>query len=404
MPARQQLLKRHNLALVLGHLAGAPNLSRAQLAAGTGLTKATVSTLVYALMDAGLIVEHDPERGLIGRPGSPLALNAEGPAGLGVEINVDYVSACVVDLTGTVRLRNKIVRDNRLVAPVAVLENAARAAARLIDEAEAGGLYVCGLGVGVPGLVDFDGVLHRAPNLSDWEGIGAAERLCEMVGHPLRSVYCDNEANLAALGERWFGSSDDLSDFVFVSGEIGVGAGIVIGGQLFRGVRGLGGELGHVTVDPNGPRCSCGSRGCLESIAGREALLESAGLAPRRTDTGTPGGTEELLERAIAGERTTLDALDRAARALGIALAAFLNVLDLPSVVLGGFYAELAPWLIGPVTDELSVRVVNSSWSSTEVVASSLGTEASVKGAAGITTRRIIDDPAGLFPEVLTKT
>jgi len=140
VPARQQLLKRHNLALVLGHLAGAPNLSRAQLAAGTGLTKATVSTLVYALMDAGLIVEHDPERGLIGRPGSPLALNAEGPAGLGVEINVDYVSACVVDLTGTVRLRNKIVRDNRLVAPVAVLENAARAAARLIDEAEAGGL------------------------------------------------------------------------------------------------------------------------------------------------------------------------------------------------------------------------------------------------------------------------
>ena len=359
VPARQQLLKRHNLALVLGHLAGAPNLSRAQLAAGTGLTKATVSTLVYALMDAGLIVEHDPERGLIGRPGSPLALNAEGPAGLGVEINVDYVSACVVDLTGTVRLRNKIVRDNRLVAPVAVLENAARAAARLIDEAEAGGLYVCGLGVGVPGLV---------------------------------------LALIAKLLLR------DLSDFVFVSGEIGVGAGIVIGGQLFRGVRGLGGELGHVTVDPNGPRCSCGSRGCLESIAGREALLESAGLAPRRTDTGTPGGTEELLERAIAGERTTLDALDRAARALGIALAAFLNVLDLPSVVLGGFYAELAPWLIGPVTDELSVRVVNSSWASTEVVASSLGTEASVKGAAGITTRRIIDDPAGLFPEVLTKT
>jgi predicted NBD/HSP70 family sugar kinase len=401
-PAHQQLLKRHNLALVLGHLAGAPNLSRAQLAAGTGLTKATVSTLVCALVAAGLVVERDPARGLIGRPGSPLALNAEGPAGLGIEINVDYVSACVVDLTGTVRLRDKIVSDNRLVAPEAVLDRAAQAATRLVAKAEAAGLSVCGLGVGVPGLVDFDGVLHRAPNLRDWEGIAAAEVLRDLIDRPLRSVYCDNEANLAALGERWFALSEDTADFVFVSGEIGVGAGIVIGGQLFRGVRGLGGELGHVTVDPNGPRCSCGSRGCLEAVAGREALLASAGLA--LGGAGARGGTEELVSRAIVGEPETLVALNNAARAIGVALAAFLNVLDLPTVVLGGFYAELAPWLIGPVTDELAVRVVNSSWSSTEVVASSLGDQASVKGAAGITVRRIIDDPAELFPEVLGKT
>jgi len=406
VPARQQLLKRHNLSLVLRQIAASQGLSRAQLAARTGLTKATVSTLVDALMDAQLVVESDPERGLIGRPGSPLSLNPQGPAGLGVEINVDYVSCCVVDLTGAVRCRRTIVGDNRLLRPEVVLRRAVRAASLIWRQAEVAGLTVVGLGVGVPGLVDFDGVLHRAPNLLDWQGIPLAEVVADMLGRPLQSVYCDNEANLAALGERWFGRRDNLQDFVLVSGEIGVGAGIVIGGELFRGVRGLGGELGHVTVDPMGPACSCGGRGCLERVAGQEALLEAAGLpAEAGTAVGGPvASVAELVRRALTGEPTTLLALEKAGTALGIALSAFLNVLDLPTVVLGGFYAELAPWLIGPVTGELHDRVVNHPWSPIEVIVSSLGAEASVRGAAGITIRRIIDDPAASFPEVLALT
>ncbi len=406
VPARQQLLKRHNLALVLRQIGTRQRLSRAQIAASTGLTKATVSTLVDALMDAELVIERDREHGLIGRPGSPLSLNPRGPAGLGIEINVDYVSTCVVDLTGAVRQRRLLAGDNRLLRPEVVLQRAARAASHLWTEAEASGLNVSGLGVGVPGLVDFDGVLHRAPNLLKWQGIPVAELLSDMLGRPLRSVYCDNEANLAALGELWFGQRDDLRDFVFVSGEIGVGAGIVIGGELFRGVRGLGGELGHVTVDPMGPACSCGARGCLETVAGQEALLEATGL-PLKAGTaisGPGGSVAELLDRALAGEQATVIAIEKAGRALGIALSAFLNVLDLPTVVLGGFYAELAPWLVSPVTSELADRVVNHSWSSTEVVVSSLGADATVRGAAGISLRRIIDDPAAWFGDVLTKT
>jgi len=406
VPARQQLLKRHNLSLVLRQIAASRRLSRAQLSARTGLTKATVSTLVDALLEAELVVERAPERGLIGRPGSPLSLNPRGPAGLGIEINVDYVSCCVVDLTGSVRFRRMIVEDNRLLRPEAVLRRAVQAASLLWRKADATGLTVLGVGVGVPGLVDFDGVLHRAPNLLDWQGIPLAEVVADMLGRPLRSVYCDNEANLAALGERWFGRRDNLQDFVLVSGEIGVGAGIVIGGELFRGVRGLGGELGHVTVDPRGPKCSCGARGCLERVAGQEALFAATGLpAKARTGRENPGGSvAEIVRQAIAGEPRTLLALAQAGTALGIALSAFLNVLDLPTVVLGGFYAELAPWLIGPVTAELRERVVNHSWSPTEVVVSSLGSEASVRGAAGVTIRRIIDDPVAVFPEVLTRT
>jgi predicted NBD/HSP70 family sugar kinase len=399
-------LKRHNLALVLRQIAASNSLSRAQLALRTGLTKATVSTLVDALIDASLVVESDPERGLIGRPGSPLGLNPRGPAGLGIEINVDYVSACVVDLTGAVRSRRTVASDNRLLRPEVVLQRASRAASGVWAEAETAGLDICGLGVGVPGLVDFGGVLHRAPHLLAWQGVPVADLAATMLPRPLQSLYCDNEANLAAVGERWFGQRSDLENFVFVSGEIGVGAGIVIGGELFRGVRGLGGELGHVTVDPTGLTCSCGARGCLETVAGQEALLSAGGLGAQG---GAPiddpaGPVAELLRRALAGEATVVRAIERAGEALGIALSAFLNVLDLPAVVLGGFYAQLAPWLVGPVTAELRERLVNHSWLSTEVVVSSLGAEASVRGAAGITIKRIIDDPAEWFPEVLAKT
>ena len=323
-----------------------------------------------------------------------------------MEINVDYVSCCVVDLTGSVRFRQTIVADNRLLRPEVVLRRAIRAARVVWRNADTAGLTVLGLGVGVPGLVDFEGVLHRAPNLLEWQGIPLAEVVADMIGRPLRSVYCDNEANLAALGEHWFGHRDDLQDFVLVSGEIGVGAGIVIGGELFRGVRGLGGELGHVTVDPTGPECSCGGRGCLERVAGQEALFEAAGLpAKARPASATPlASVAEIVRRAITGDPRTLLALEKVGTALGIALSAFLNVLDLPTVVLGGLYAELAPWLIGPVTAELHDRVVNHSWSPIEVVVSSLGGEACVRGAAGMTIRRIIDDPVAVLPEVLART
>ena len=192
---------------------------------------------------------------------------------------------------------------------------------------------------------------------------------------------------------------------MFVSGEIGVGAGIVIGGELFRGVSGLGGELGHVTVDPFGASCGCGGRGCLERVAGREALLKAAGLPTESAASHGGGGpAADLLRSALAGEVVTLNALERAGTALGIALSAFLNVLDLPVVVLGGFYADLAPWLLEPVNAELRDRVVNHPWSSIEVVVSSLGTEAAVRGAAAVSTRRIIEDPAACFPEVLTRS
>jgi predicted NBD/HSP70 family sugar kinase len=400
LPARQEGLRQHNLALVAQCIAAGEPVSRAGIAAATGLTKTTVSSLVDDLVGAGLVTEQGPEAsGRIGRPPSALALNRSGYVGVGLEINVDYLAVCVANLVGEVRALRTRPGDNRDQSPARVLGRAVRMANNAIASAEAAGLTVAGLAVAVPGPVETDrGLVRLAPNLG-WVDVPVAEVLAARLAAPDLPVLVDNEANLAALGELWYGGHDDLDDFVHVSGEIGVGAGIVIGGELFRGVRGFAGEVGHVTVQPDGPRCRCGARGCLEQLAGQEAILRAAGVAGTvGTSLGQPGGSvAELLARARAGEPGTVAAVASAGRALGLALSATVNLVDPATVVLGGLYAALEPWLREPLEAELSERAITQRWSPARVLASRLGPNAAVRGATGAVVRRVLADPSAAF-------
>jgi predicted NBD/HSP70 family sugar kinase len=395
-PARQQALRSHNLALVLQHIADNEPVTRARIAQATSLTKATVSSLVDDLVSARLVTELGPEaRGEVGRPGSALALNRTGFVGVGLEINVDYVAVCVTDLVGRVRYLRTRPRDNRGQPPTRVLGRAARMARTAMQAAEAESLTVAGLAVAVPGLVETgQGLLHVAPNL-EWVDVPVAQILKDRLAPRDPPVMVDNEANLAALGELWFGGHEHLTDFVHISGEIGVGGGIVVGGELFRGASGFAGEVGHVTVQPDGPRCRCGARGCLEQVAGQEALLRAAGLTGAAgTSIGQPrGSVAELVARARAGDPGTLAAIESAGRALGIGVAATVNVVDPSAVLLGGLYASLEPWLRKPLQEELQERVISQSWAPVRVLASSLGPDAAVRGAAGAVVREVLSNP-----------
>ncbi|MBO0870460.1 MAG: ROK family protein, partial [Micromonosporaceae bacterium] len=243
--------------------------------------------------------------------------------------------------------------------------------------AAAEGLAVAGVAVAVPGLVQ-DNVVRLAPNLG-WRDVALPPPLPDL------PVTVENEANLGALGEA---HTESTMDFVYVSGEIGVGAGIVLRGELLRGDHGWAGELGHVTVYPDGPPCHCGSRGCLEQYAGQEAIAAAAGVP-------LPVTGSQLAARARSGEARMLDALAQAGTALGVAVAGVVNLLDVGTVVLGGGYALLEPWLAGPVRDQLAQRVLTAGWSPVTVRASALGTEAAVVGAAGSIVEGIRADPAG---------
>nr|WP_203774189.1 ROK family transcriptional regulator [Actinoplanes nipponensis] len=376
-PVRQSSVRAHNLALVLQTVANSPDpISRAAVATVTGLTRATVSALVDDLVTGGLLTEREPApRTGAGRPAVGLAVAPDGPAGLGLEINVDYRGACVVDLAGTVRHRLVEPGDQRLAGPQEALAGLGRLAARARALAEADGLTVAGAVLAVPGLVTAGGVVRIAPNLG-WQDVVVGE----LPGGPAMTV--DNEANLAALGELDVG--DLPRDFVYVSGEIGIGAGIVLDGALYRGSRGWSGEIGHIPIDPDGPACRCGARGCLEQYAGQEAVLRAAG-----SDT-----VAALAIAAAAGQAAALDALTAAGAALGTAVATVVNLLDVRTIVLGGCYASLLPWLRDGIAAEAGRRVLTAAWSPVQLRAATLGPDAAMLGAAGSVLRGVLDDPA----------
>lgn len=421
-PARQPSLREHNLALTLAQLADHGPTSRARLAAVTGLTKATVSSLVDSLVAGGLVAELGPSAApRVGRPGSRVALSESGPVGIGLEINVDYLATLTVDLSGTVRQRETITGDLRTVQPGTVLARAAMALRRAIERARLDGGQVAGVAVAVPGLVETERELLRMAANLGWRDVAVLDELrARSEGAIPDSVVMglDNEANLAALGELWCAGHADrdgspLRTFVHISGEIGIGAGIVVDGALFRGRHGYSGEIGHLTLGlPRGRRdrpetaCSCGSHGCLEQLAGQEAILRASGIgepvrAGRRagglgTSRGSPQGPVAALEEAARqGERRTVTALAEAGTALGAAVAAVLNIVDADAVVLGGFYARFAEWMLPTVQAEIGQRALISSWSPVQVRVSPLGGEAALLGAATSVIRSVIADPAG---------
>lgn len=395
-PAGQRSIRRQNLSLVLREVMEKGPMSRASIAESVGLTKSTVSSLVGELMSRGLLSEQGlaPVVG-VGRPGQLVALSDETVVGLGLEINADYLAACILDLTGGVRFERFLRHDNMSTPVNEVFDALGDLARDALKEAKAERLVPVGATIAAPGLVETtSGKLLTAPNLG-WSETSLCSELASRLPRPHLYTTADNEANLAALGELWQGQGREWQDFIHISGEIGVGGAIVVGGELLRVGSGLGGELGHLSIDPDGPRCACGARGCLERFVGQEALLEAAGLdAEIGTSIGVPdGGARLLVESAERGDQKTIDALAEAGRAIGLACGAAVNLLAPNTIVLGGIFAPLFEWLAEPLHKELEERAFVARSAEVKIVRSELGAAAAVRGAASLTLHAVCADP-----------
>ena len=387
--ARQHTLRERNLELVARAVYEVPEpLSRAGVAAATGLAKATVSTLVDQLVAAGLVRELPAVTGgRAGRPAVPLVPAPRSVVGLGLEVNVDYLGARVLDLTGDVVTERVVPVPLHDSDPAVVLHRLGELAREVADGVTAAGMTVAGARLALPGLVDpRAGLLEVAPNLG-WSSLEPVP----LLGLGNLPVRIANEAKLAALAELAGGSDIAPPDsFIFVSGDVGIGAAIVVDRELFLGERGWNGEIGHVVVDPAGPRCSCGAFGCLEQYAGKEAMMRSAGLAPD-----SPLGA---LVTRLAGGGVALPGVGHAGmpagRALGSALADFVNLFDVSTIVLGGAYAELLPWLRADVEAVLDDRVLAAPFVELQVRAAQAGPRAALTGGAREVLRAVLSDPA----------
>jgi predicted NBD/HSP70 family sugar kinase len=387
-------VRRHNLSLILGSLRRGPH-SRAELAKLTGLGKVTVSSLAAELLGAGLIVEAGaPVAAGKGRPAQPLALSSERVVGLGMELEVDRLSVALVDLTGRLRARQLEPGDNRGLPQAQVLRRLGRLARGMLRTAERQGHTVASAAVSVPGLVDArTGRLLFAPNLG-WSDVDVAAALAPALGRPRFGFAVENEANACALAERAVGALPE--HFVHVSLGVGVGAGVVMGGELFHGARGFGGELGHTCVVPGGPPCSCGNRGCLEALVGKHALCVAARRALGKAARGAANDEaviERLRERAEAGHAQSRAVIKQAARYLGAGLCSYANLFDPELVVLGGWGATLAKLLVPTVRAELQRQVLGARWAPVAVRAAAAGEDARLLGAAQVALERLFCDP-----------
>ncbi len=270
----QQLVKQINRSVLLRLLRAQPGLSRAQLAQHSGLTKSTVSTAVRELIDEGWLVEAAARSGLaLGRPSTPLEISAHTRGLVGVEVAIDCLRVATVSLLGDVLWSTEWPLLDQ--APEAVCVQVAQGVVQAHAQLAVRGLLLSGVGLGLPGAFDArTGVLRVAPNLG-WRNVPIAALVSAafaQAGLPEVPVLIQNEADAAALSEYEFDGANGSEALIFVTCDVGVGAGIVLNDRLYTGAQGLAGEIGHSILQFDGPLCSCGRRGCAETFIGAHAL------------------------------------------------------------------------------------------------------------------------------------
>ena len=395
-PADQATVRRANLGLVLRHLRDHGSRSRARIAQETGLNKATVSSLVAELLERGLVSTGDVDRaGSVGRPGLSVHLHGACVCGIGVELNVDYAAALVLDLRGQVLFEERRALDVPALGAEQTLDAVAGLVADAVAAATAAGAGPVGLTVAVAGLVrSVDGVVTLAPNIG-WRDVAVLDGLQTRLGldFPIR---VENDANLSAIAEWAMGSEARTPDLVYLTGEVGVGGGVIVAGRLLRGAGGLSGEVGHTSLGDPDAVCGCGRRGCWETVVGLSALLRAAadpGDPVRDPARDLETRLAEVARRAEGGDARTLAALQQVGTSLGTGAAVLINVFNPRIVLLGGYFAVLGRFLLEPLLAELDARVLGPGRAGARVVLSTLGFTAAVRGGAHVALESVFDDP-----------
>src|SRR6478609_2524464 len=377
--------RRDARARVVGVLAEAGAVSRADLARRAALAPSTVSAVVSDLQAAGLVIEpaepvHPPERGTVGRPPVLIALHRKAGVVAGVDFGKTHLRMAISDLSHQLLAERHRPLDADLPAreAIALTQTMFREA---LEEAEVRGAELLGVGMGLPGPVHRpSGQLGNSTILPGWVGIHAADAVSEALGH---RVEVENDANLGALGEWMWGSGRGVDHMAYVKAATGIGAGFIVNGQPYVGAGGTAGELGHTVVDPGGPICRCGNRGCLETFAGAPAILGSL-----RDVHGDGLTLQDAVALAIRGDAGCTRAIADAGAAIGTAVATLCNLFNPHRVVVGGDLGAAGELLLTPLRESLLRGAIRSAAEDVTVVQGELGDRAEVLGAVALVLGR----------------
>lgn len=386
---RSETVRRANLSAIVRELHARGPLSRSDLVARTGLTRSAIRGLIGELVVGGLVREG--RAAPLGTPGRPSPLVCPDPNGatvLALDIEVDSLAAAVVGLGGEVLDQVRVDRPRGHTSVDQIAGDLA-GLATVVRANQPAAQQEIGICVAVVGVVRrADGLVSMAPNLG-WTDVPLGERLARVLGDDI-SILVANEADVGALAEVRRGAAVGADHVLFISGEVGVGGGLIVDGQPFTGVAGYGGEVGHMPINPAGLTCRCGSVGCWETEVGAVSLLRRAGRPPH----GGRAEVDALLRDAEAGSPTALRALEETGRWLGIGLAGLVNILNPRLVVFGGLFERIHPFVAHIVDVELDRRALPAPRRLVRVVPASLGAEAPLRGAAELAFEPLLADPA----------
>jgi glucokinase-like ROK family protein len=394
----QTLVREINRAILLNLLRVHSPQSRADLAAATGLNKTTVSSLVAELLTTGLAREIGQASSAGGRPAVLLELNPEAGCVIGAELGVGYIKIILTDFRAAVLWRQEIALTSGEGpdSALAKLIDLVREAALIADQA---GRQIFGLGLGVPGLLDIhSGMLLFGQNLG-WHNVPIRSRLAEVFPF---SIFVDNDAKASAIGEHYFGVAQHVDNFVYVTANIGLGVGIWLDGQVYRGATGFAGEVGHTTFMPDGPLCNCGNRGCWEMFASQRALIErlrSAVIAGRVTSLPASNGSlgdvtmPMIVEAARAGDALVLETLEEVGGYLGLVIANLINTFNPNMVVFGGALSLADEYLLPPIRRVVEERAIRWAREATPIVVAAHRFDSCVIGGVALVLHDMLSHP-----------
>ncbi|WP_426592929.1 ROK family transcriptional regulator [Cellulomonas sp. McL0617] len=376
MSGSQSSLREANRALIVETVQRHGGLTQVELAGATGLSAATISTIVKELLGAGVVDTRNTTRS--GRRAQMVTIAHRVGLVVGIHIGQRHLRVALGDVM------SEVVAEQTLPLPYehrvdTSLDRATLLISDLLERVGSTLDEVVGVGVGLPAPVDAaTGMVSVRGIMRGWDEVHVGHVLSKRMGCP---VFVDNDANLGALAESTQGASRLYRDSVYVRASYGTGAGIVIGGNVHRGFAGTAGEIGHVQVDPQGDICRCGSRGCLDTVVGSAALLESL-----RSSHGSLA-LRDVIQRAIDGDPGCARVVADAGSIIGEVVSSLAMAVNPECIVVGGELAETGELLLGPLRESIRHRVLLNQIAPLEVVPAELGQRAEVIGALDLVLR-----------------
>lgn len=369
-------------------------ISRAEISRQLDLSRSTVTEIVKELIPTGLIAEVGNGESSGGRKPIMLQFQDDAKVILGIDIGATHVSVALTNLRGKLlfwKEKKFAVRED----PDGTLQLIEKLCSECLSTFKLGSSMLLSIGVSVPSPVD----PIRPEYLSEtiipaWHGKSGLEKLREKYGVP---VYLDNDANLGALAEHWWGAGKNVNDLIFVKISNGIGAGYIMGGKLYRGSKGIAGEMSHMPIDPNGRLCGCGLRGCLATVVSAWALQERvktlANLYPDSSLLNSSLSIIDIEDAALAGDPLATQVVLEAANYLTIAVTSLVNLMNPDMIIIGGSLSRLGDLVLKPIQNKMDETALVSSVSKTQLRTSMLGSKGIAIGAATLAIEQAFIDP-----------